>query len=93
MRDTTLTSVEPEAVPGRDGAFDSEWENRRLRFELEAERAGARELRKALELAASYFYAPFCRKEDETAWGVIVRAIRSDSGRDEDFAKEPSWWS
>ena len=93
MTDTTLTAVEPEAASGRDGTFDSEWDNRRLRFELDAERAGARELRKALELAASYFYAPFCRKEDETAWAVIVRAIRSDSGREEDAAKEPAWWS
>lgn len=92
MRDT-LTALDPETASGRGSTFDSEWDSRRLRCELEAERAGARELRKALELAASYFYAPFCRKEDEAAWAVIVRAIRSDSGREEDAEKEPSWWS
>jgi len=56
-------------------------EVRRLRGELERERAAAQELREALELAAVYFHAPLSTAEDEAAWQRIVAAIRSGAGR------------
>jgi hypothetical protein len=56
-------------------------ELRRVQRELAQERAGAQQLRAALELSASYFHAPLGDASDGAAWEQIVAAIRSDAGR------------
>ena len=55
--------------------------NERLQEDLRAEREGAARLRRALELAATYFHAPLNNAQDAAAWEEILSAIRSAAGR------------
>src|SRR5688500_9562521 len=67
---------------------DLQEETLRLRRELARGAAGARQLREALELAATYFQAPLLDEHDEESWQRIVAAVRSDAGRSHDERDE-----
>ena len=81
------TSPRAHAAADRsDSTRPTAWEalrarNRALQQELATEREGALRLRRALELAASYFHAPLNDAHETAAWEEIVSAIHSAAGR------------
>lgn len=71
-------------------AGPSSGEVQRLQQELEWEREGAQQLRRALELAAAYFQVPGGDSAAEAAWIEIVQAIRSEAGRSGEYDQTDS---